>query len=57
MLFRFVVFFSWQLAGGLLGWWKAGPWGAAVGAGIAAWSWFAWDMVRGCAGPALAAPR
>ncbi|NMM79830.1 phosphate regulon sensor histidine kinase PhoR [Acidovorax sp. SRB_14] len=47
MFFRFVVFLSWQLAGGLVGWWKAGPWGAAVGAAAAAWIWFVWDMVRG----------
>lgn len=46
MLFRFVVFLSCQLAGGLLGGWQAGPWGAAVGAAVAAWVWFVWDMLR-----------
>ena len=47
MFFRFVVFLCAQLAGGLLGWWQAGPWGAASGAVAAAWVWFVWDLWRG----------
>ena len=47
MFFRVMVFFCCQVAGGLLGWWQAGPWGAAVGAALAAWLWFVWDMLRG----------
>ena len=47
MFFRVLVFLCCQLAGGLLGWWQAGPWGAAVVAAVAAWIWFVWDMLRG----------
>ncbi len=47
MLFRFLVFFCAQLAGGLLGGWQGGPWGAAAGAAVAAWLWFVWDLWRG----------
>ena len=47
MFFRFVVFFCAQLAGGLLGGWRGGPWGAAAGAAVAAWLWFVWDLWRG----------
>ena len=47
MFFRVMVFLCCQLAGGLLGWWQLGPWGAAVGAALAAWLWFVWDMWRG----------
>ena len=47
MFFRFVVFFCAQLAGGLLGGWQGGPWGAAAGAAVAAWVWFVWDLWRG----------
>lgn len=47
MFFRFLVFFCAQLAGGLLGGWRGGPWGAAAGAAVAAWLWFVWDLWRG----------
>ena len=47
MISRFVYFLLSQLAGGLLGWWQAGPWGAAAGAALAAWIWFALDFWRG----------
>ncbi len=47
MFWRFVFFLTLQLAGGGLGWWRAGPWGAAVGATVAAWAWFVWDLSRG----------
>ena len=47
MFFRFLVFFCAQLAGGLLGGWQGGPWGAAAGAAAAAWLWFVWDLWRG----------
>ena len=47
MFFRFLVFFCAQLAGALLGGWRGGPWGAAAGAAIAAWTWFVWDLWRG----------
>ena len=47
MILRFVYFLLCQLGGGLLGWWQAGPWGAAVGAALAAWAWFALDCWRG----------
>ena len=47
MLWRFSYFLLGQLAGGGLGWWQGGPWGAALGAAVAAWAWFAWDLVRG----------
>ena len=30
-----------------MGWWRAGPWGAALGAAVAAWAWFVWDLSRG----------
>ncbi|MDD2712897.1 MAG: phosphate regulon sensor histidine kinase PhoR [Simplicispira sp.] len=47
MILRFVYFLLCQLAGGLLGWWQAGPWGAAVGAALAAWACFGLDSWRG----------
>ena len=47
MLWRFTYFLLWQIAGGGLGWWQGGPWGAALGAAIAAWAWFVWDLLRG----------
>lgn len=47
MLWRFSSFLVVQLLGGALGWWRAGPWGAALGAAIASWGWFLWDSVRG----------
>ena len=47
MLWRISFFLLWQLAGGGLGWWQGGPWGAALGAAIAAWAWFVWDLLRG----------
>ena len=46
MLWRISFFLLWQLAGGGLGWWQGGPWGAALGAAIAAWAWFVWDLLR-----------
>ena len=47
MVLRFFFFLLWQLAGGSLGWWQGGPWGAALGSAIAAWLWFVQDMLRG----------
>lgn len=47
MFLRFIFFLLCQLAGGALGWWQAGPWGAGIGACVAAWLWFAWDLWRG----------
>jgi len=47
MFLRFSFFLALQLVGGLLGWWQGGSWGAAVGAGLAAWIWFFGDTVRG----------
>ena len=47
MLWRFSYFLLWQLAGAGLGWWQGGPWGAALGATVAAWAWFIWDLLRG----------
>lgn len=47
MLWRLSYFLLWQLTGGALGWWQGGAWGAALGAGIAAWAWFFWDLSRG----------
>ena len=47
MLWRFGYFLAWQLAGGALGWWQGDHWGALVGAGLAAWLWFAGDLWRG----------
>ena len=46
MLSRIFFFLICQLAGAALGWWQGGPWAAAVGAGVAAWGWFAWDWWR-----------
>ena len=47
MLLRFTFFLLSQLIGGALGWWQAGPWGAGIGACVAAWLWFVWDLWRG----------
>lgn len=47
MLWRLSYFLLWQLMGGALGWWHSGAWGAAFGAGAAAWGWFFWDLSRG----------
>jgi len=47
MFWRFSFFLAWQLAGGGLGWWQGGAWGAAVGAAVAAWFWFFIDLLRG----------
>lgn len=47
MLWRITYFLLWQLAGGGVGWWQGGPWGAALGAAVAAWAWFVWDLWRG----------
>lgn len=47
MLWRFGYFLAWQLAGGALGWWLTGSWGAVVGAAVAAWLWFGGDLWRG----------
>lgn len=38
---RLILLAGLQLAGGALGGWLAGPWGAAAGAGAMAWLWFA----------------
>ncbi|QIL80701.1 phosphate regulon sensor histidine kinase PhoR [Diaphorobacter sp. HDW4A] len=47
MLWRFFFFIAFQIAGGALGWWEAGLWGAAAGVSIATWVWFIWDFWRG----------
>lgn len=47
MLWRITYFLLWQIAGGGLGLWQGGPWGAALGAALAAWAWFVWDILRG----------
>jgi two-component system phosphate regulon sensor histidine kinase PhoR len=47
MFWRFGYFLAWQLAGGAVGWWLEGPWGAALGAAVAAWLWFGGDLWRG----------
>ena len=47
MLARILFFLACQAAGGAIGWWQAGPWGAGVGACVAAWAWFTWDLWRG----------
>ncbi|RYF22622.1 MAG: phosphate regulon sensor histidine kinase PhoR [Comamonadaceae bacterium] len=47
MFWRFVFFLACQLTGGLLGWWQAGAWGAAIGAAVGAWVCFLWDLWRG----------
>ena len=55
MLWRISYFLLWQIAGGGLGWWQGGPWGAALGAALAAWAWFVWDLAAWRACAALAA--
>ena len=47
MLWRISYFLLWQMAGAGLGWWQMGPWGAALGAVLAAWAWFIGDLLRG----------
>ncbi|MFT3814597.1 MAG: phosphate regulon sensor histidine kinase PhoR [Acidovorax sp.] len=47
MLWRLGFFLFVQAVGAGLGCWRAGLWGAAFGAAIAAWAWFAWDSWRG----------
>ena len=47
MFLRIVFFLFWQLAGASLGWRESGPWGAALGAVLAGWIWFVWDLLRG----------
>lgn len=47
MLWRISYFLLWQIAGGGLGLWQGGSWGAALGAALAAWAWFVWDLLRG----------
>jgi len=47
MLWRFSLFLLLQTAGGAIGWWRMGPWGAAVGAAIASWAWFAGETLLG----------
>ncbi|RZJ14635.1 MAG: phosphate regulon sensor histidine kinase PhoR [Acidovorax sp.] len=47
MLWRITYFLLWQIAGGSLGWWQGGAWGAALGAALAGWAWFVWDLLRG----------
>jgi len=46
MLWRIAYFLLLQLAGAGLGWWQGGAWGAALGAALAAWGWFVWDLLR-----------
>lgn len=46
MLWRIVYFLLWQIAGAGMGWWKAQAWGAVLGAVLAGWLWFAWDLLR-----------
>ena len=47
MLWRFIFFFGFQIAGGAFGWWEGGLWGAMAGVGVATWVWFVWDFWRG----------
>lgn len=47
MFSRSAYFLFFQLIGGAIGWWQEGVWGALVGAGFAAWGWFALDLWRG----------
>ncbi|MCW5255965.1 phosphate regulon sensor histidine kinase PhoR [Verminephrobacter aporrectodeae] len=47
MLWGISCFLLWQLAGGGLGWWQGGSWGAALGVAAATWAWFFWDLLRG----------
>lgn len=47
MLKRFLFFLLCQGIGGSLGWLEAGSWGACIGASLAAWAWFSWDLWRG----------
>jgi len=47
MLLRLSFFLFCQCLGGALGWWRAGAWGAALGACAAAWLWLCWDTWRG----------
>jgi len=47
MFSRLAYFLFFQLIGGAIGWWQEGVWGALVGAGFAAWGWFALDLWRG----------
>lgn len=47
MLWRITYFLLWQLVGAGLGWWEAGPRGAALGAVLAGWIFFVWDLLRG----------
>ena len=47
IFWRFGYFLALQLAGGALGWWLEGPWGAAAGAAVATWFWFGSDLWRG----------
>jgi two-component system phosphate regulon sensor histidine kinase PhoR len=46
MLWRIVVLLLWQLVGAGLGWWQAQALGAAVGALLAGWLWWGWDLLR-----------
>jgi len=48
----YFLFFLWQSTGAALGWWLAGPWGAAAGTSAAAWLCFAWN--RWCGARVLA---
>ena len=47
MLWRISFYLFWQIVGAGLGWWESGPWGAALGALLAGWIWFVWDLSRG----------
>ena len=46
MLWRISYFLLWQIAGAGLGWWQGQAWGAVVGAVLAGWMWFVWDLLR-----------
>ena len=47
MLWRISFYLFWQIVGAGLGWWESGQWGAALGALLAGWIWFVWDLSRG----------
>mgnify|MGYP003607373953 CR=1 FL=1 len=46
MFRHWLLFLLCQVAGGGLGWWLEGAWGALLGAGLAVWAWFALDVWR-----------
>ena len=48
MFLRLTFFLACQLAGAALGWWwQGGAWGAGLGAALATWAWFLWDLLQG----------